>query len=361
MFIKKRLRNKLHPELIVAALDTIIQTDDSFLHNKYNVKRIATVQRKIKAIKTIDDFVFDLYQFIKNAAEQEAQYIIFPEYNFFDLFHLLPGLSYVDRYLNRRSQQKTKRALNKGNVHLQSNHTLKKLFHLMAEPSEIALLTLMKRLAQHFRMYIYTGTYIHKKGNHLVNRGTFINPDGEIMLHQDKVHLTDFEASIGLARENRIQVIDLPIGKIAIPICMDASYFETFKLATSLQAEIVIIPIANNEAYQKWRAMRGIWGRVQETYVYGVKSSLNGWLGGMQFTGKAGFFAPCEMTKHFDGIVQIAPEPYGDYVIVNDLDVTQLRQVRHNATYFGDKNEVFEKNYFKKTYVTNKEGLHDAF
>ena len=107
---------------------------------------------------------------------------------------------------------------------------------------------------------------------------------------------------------------------------MDASYFETFRLLAAKHADIVIVPIANNEPYDKWRAMRGIWGRVQEAYVYGMKASLNGWIGGMEFTGKAGFFAPCEMTENFDGVLKIADEPCGDEVIVFDLEIERLRQ-----------------------------------
>lgn len=349
--LEKILAKQLHPVRINKAFEKIIETEEHFQPLKQpNINRIATVQREIKTIKSVDDFAREMFQFVKKASEQHAHYIIFPEYNFFDLFHLIPGLTTIDRILNRYAKRNVGREIQKGNVHLQSNHTLQKLFNIVAQPTENALLTIMQRLAQHFRMYIYTGTYIHKQGDQLFNRGSLIDPQGEIIYHQDKVHLTDFEASIDLARGNNFQVIELPIGNVAIPICMDASFFETFKLVTSLRADIVIIPIANNEPYNQWRAMRGIWGRVQEAYVYGVKSSLNGWIGGMQFTGKAGFFAPCEMTEHLDGIIQISEKPTGDYVIIQELDISQLQKARKNAAYFGDRNETFEANYYKNTY-----------
>lgn len=361
MFFEKSIKKKLHTEQIESAFEAISKQDDVSLYINKIETRVAAVQRAIKPIKTIDDYITDLYQLVKNAAEQHAYYVIFPEYIFFDLFHLLPGLTVVDCVLNRQAMRKTNQVVHEGNVHLQSNKTLRKLFSIVAQPTEQALLTIMKKLAKHFNMYIYTGTYIHKEENEMYNRGTFINPDGDVLIHQDKVHLTDFEASIGLSRGNRFDIIELPIGKVAVPICMDASYFETFKLVASLQAEIVMIPIANNEGYSKWRAMRGIWGRVQEAYVFGVKSSLNGYLGGMQFTGKAGIFAPCEMTEQWNGILQIAPEPIGEYIVVEDLDVAKLYKAREDAPYFGDQNENFERNLYEKTYLNIEEERRNGF
>lgn len=355
-FLEKKLEKALHPESIDAALEKVLAHSPK---KQYIQNRFAVVQREIKAVRTVDDYVNELYRFVKEASDHRAQYVIFPEYNIFDLLHLIPGLTTLDRWLKRRAKSKGT-SKSAGNAHLQSNRMLRQLFSAVSQPTEKALLLIVERLARFFGMYIFTGTYIHKQGKRLFNRGTFFNPAGKVIFSQDKVHLTDFETSIALARGDCFHVFDLPAGKAAVPICMDASYFETFRLLAAKHADIVIVPIANNEPYDKWRAMRGIWGRVQEAYVYGMKASLNGWIGGMEFTGKAGFFAPCELTENFDGILKIADEPCGDEVIVFDLEIERLRQARNDAQYFGDKNETFERTHFAKTYVT-KEAAPDAF
>jgi hypothetical protein len=131
---------------------------------------------------------------------------------------------------------------------------------------------------------------------------------------------------------------------------MDATYFETFKLARSLGCDLVILPIANNEEYNLFRALRGIWPRVQESYVFGLKPSLNGWLCGLHFTGKAGIFAPLEITDRKDGIISMAKKDEGDFMITGRINLKDLYRVRQNDEYYGDVNTEFEKNYFINTY-----------
>jgi len=345
---KRSIKRKTKEERVERALKSILSLEEKEPTPKIET-RVACVQRQIKPVKKVDEFIYEMYLFTKEAASNGAQYIVFPEYNFFDLFGLLPGFRKLNNSLNKRAsdQRKQKDSSEEGS----SNNFLYDLFYLFARPSERVLLTTMKELAQHFNMYIYTGTYIYLEKDHLYNRGTLIDPEGKIIAHQDKVHLTDFEAEIGLKRKNHFEVVSLPIGNVAIPVCMDASYFETFQVITASKAEIVMLPIANNESYNKWRAMRGIWGRVQESYVYGLKASLNGSIGGLEFTGKAGIFAPINMTENEDGIVALAENPIGDELIIADLDLELLMEARNNAPYFGDRNEDFEREFYENTYV----------
>jgi len=150
-----------------------------------------------------------------------------------------------------------------------------------------------------------------------------------------------------------MEVYSLPFGKVVCPICMDATYFETFRIAREIGADMVILPIANLEEYSTWKALRGIWPRVQESYLYGIKSSLNGWIAGMHFTGKAGTFAPLLMTEKKDGILSLSPSYEGNYLITADINVKRLYEAREKAEYHEDKNAEFEKKYIKRTYGIN--------
>ena len=95
------------------------------------------------------------------------------------------------------------------------------------------------------------------------------------------------EKEWGISRGSKLEVFPTPLGKLAFPVCMDATYFETFRILEKQGAEIVMIPIANPEPYNYGLALRGIWPRVQEAPVYGIKSALVGRVLGFEFTGRA--------------------------------------------------------------------------
>ena len=150
-----------------------------------------------------------------------------------------------------------------------------------------------------------------------------------------------------------MEAYSLPLGKVVCPICMDATYFETFRIAREMGADIVILPIANLEEYSTWKALRGIWSRVQESYLYGLKSSLNGWIAGMHFTGKAGIFAPLSMTEKKDGVLSLSPSYEGNHLITANLNLKKLYEAREKAEYHEDKNAEFENKYVERTYGVN--------
>ncbi|GAH89829.1 unnamed protein product, partial [marine sediment metagenome] len=170
---------------------------------------------------------------------------------------------------------------------------------------------------------------------------------------QKKIHLTDFEVKLGIKRGNKMEVYSLPFGKVVCPICMDATYFETFRIAREIGADIVILPIANLEEYTVWKALRGIWPRVQESYLYGLKSSLNGWIAGMHFTGKAGIFAPLLITEKKDGVLSLSPSYDENHLITANINIKRLYEAREKAEYHEDRNTEFEKEYIERTYGIN--------
>jgi hypothetical protein len=92
---------------------------------------------------------------------------------------------------------------------------------------------------------------------------------------------------------------------------------------------------------------------VQESYLYGLKSSLNGWIAGMHFTGKAGIFAPLLMTEKKDGILSLSPSYEGNHLITADINIKRLYEAREKAEYHGDRNLGFEKKYIERTYGIN--------
>jgi predicted amidohydrolase len=131
---------------------------------------------------------------------------------------------------------------------------------------------------------------------------------------------------------------------------MDATYFETFRVAVEQGADIVILPIADMDEYGKWKALRGIWPRVQEAQVFGLKASLTGWIAGMHFTGKAGVFAPIPLTPEGDGILGISEHFEGSGIVTAWLDIAALYDERAASEYHGDRNPAFESGFLGRVY-----------
>jgi len=313
--------------------------------------RVSCVQRQIHPVNSIEKYIDMLCGFIEQALKEDSYLIIFPEYNFFDLFGLIPGFRCLNQILNKKAIKVKDEE--KGSHLKRSNYFLTTIFKGVAKPIEAGIRRIVSLLAKEYEIYIYTGSYILKEKEAIYNAGSLFGPDGNLIGTQKKIHLTDFEVKLGIKRGNKMEVYSLPFGKVVCPICMDATYFETFRIAREIGADIVILPIANLEEYTIWKVLRGIWPRVQESYLYGLKSSLNGWIAGMHFTGKAGIFAPLLMTEKKDGLLSLSPSYEGNHLITANINIKKLYEARENAEYQEDKNTEFEKNFIERTYNIN--------
>lgn len=317
--------------------------------------RVSCVQRQIHPINSIEKYIDMLCGFVDQAVKDNSQLIIFPEYNFFDLFGLIPGFGFLNQILNKKAiKVKDEKKDREEESHLKgNNHFLSTIFKGVAKPIEAGIKRIFSLLAKEYGIYIYTGSYILKEKDEIYNAGSLFGPDGNLIGTQKKMHLTDFEVKLGIRRGNKMEVYSLPFGKVVCPICMDATYFETFRIAREIGADMVILPIANLEEYTTWKALRGIWPRVQESYLYGLKSSLNGWIAGMHFTGKAGIFAPLLMTEKKDGILSLSTSYEGNHLITANISIKRLYDAREKTGYQEDRNTEFEKEYIDRTYSLN--------
>lgn len=317
--------------------------------------RVSCVQRQIQPVGNIEEYIDMLCGFIDQAIKEGSHLVIFPEYNFFDLFGLIPGFNFLNQILNKKAiKVKDKDKDKEKESHLKgSNHFLTTILKGAAKPIEAGIKRIIALLAKGYGIYIYTGSYILKEKEAIYNAGSLFGSNGNLIGTQKKIHLTDFEVKLGIKRGNKMEVYSLPFGKVVCPICMDATYFETFRIAREIGADMVILPIANLEEYTVWKALRGIWPRVQESYLYGLKSSLNGWIAGMHFTGKAGIFAPLLMTEKKDGVLSLSSSYEGDYLITANLNIKRLYEAREKVEYQEDKNVEFEEKYIEKTYGVN--------
>jgi predicted amidohydrolase len=74
------------------------------------------------------------------------------------------------------------------------------------------------------------GSYTLAADGSVVNRAFLYGPDGKLIGTQDKVHLLPVEEEWKLRRGKSFKIFDTSIGCLAMPVCMDATYFETFRI-----------------------------------------------------------------------------------------------------------------------------------
>lgn len=286
------------------------------------------------------DYVEEMCRHTEKAAQAGVQLLVFPENNSFQLLGLIPGISAMAEKLTA------------GNSPLR----VADLFRFAAPAMNRVALQVFAYLAKAYGIYIMAGSFPYPEAGAIWNRAFLFSPDGTPAGQQDKVHLMPLEKTWGLAAGTCFHVFATPLGRLAMPVCMDASYFETFRLLEQRGAEIVMVPIANAEPYNFWPALRGIWPRVQESTVYGIKSALVGELLGFSLSGKAGVFAPLELTPQRDGVLKEAPYFDREALVTAVLDLEALAELKKKHPYLGDRNAAFTQKYFPSVYFLGATG-----
>jgi len=359
--LARSLHRKASPEAIRAYLgERGMRRSSALEHFNPSAVRVAAVQEELRVLRTWRAYVDRMYAFVAQAADQGAQLVCFPEENGLLLLGQLPLidplLRLATRSLGGTPSPVPDEALEP--VDLRSSawdlpepdgglnvaHVLSFFSPFFRDAFE----TTFSELAKGFGIYIMAGSCMQVVDGRLVNRAALFGPRGETVGVQDKAHPIDMEMSIGLTPAEQLRTFPTGLGRLAFPVCMDATYFETFKILRAQGAQIVVLPIANLEPYQHYWALRGIWPRVQENAVYGVKSALVGNLHGLEFTGRAGVYAPLDLTPGRSGILAEASTFDRDELVVADLDLTRLEGRR--SDYFDDTNPALYRRYFPQIY-----------
>ncbi|MDW7673350.1 MAG: nitrilase-related carbon-nitrogen hydrolase [Bacillota bacterium] len=309
---------------------------------------VAAVQGKLELVSSVEQYVERMFRYTEKAARKGAQLVVFPEDNGTHLLGLLPGM---DKLGSDKGMDEALKEMAGGEAKVAD------IFGFLGPVTNQVYHYTFSRLAQLFQVYIMPGSIIiPDEGGQVVNRAFLYDHQGRQVGSQTKLHLLPVEHTWGISCGQELKVFDTPLGKLAFPVCMDASFYETFRLLTLMGADIILLPIANPEEYNYYKALRGIWPRVQENLVYGVKSALVGEAFGMTLTGKAGIYAPMELTPNRDGVIAESADSTGEGVVWATLDMQALWQQRAEKRSHNPFNvELYEK-YFPKAYESFQHG-----
>ncbi|MFZ3171591.1 MAG: nitrilase-related carbon-nitrogen hydrolase [Carboxydocellales bacterium] len=340
--LKNHLAKKKYPPVTVNKLN----------YRQGGVVRAATIQSRLALVQDVREYVDKMYQHTEDAVRQGAQLVVFPEDNAAHLLGLLPVISKLP----------TESTLDQALATLRDNPiSIGEIFAYLTPVTKQVYFTLFQTLAKSFGVHIMGGSIlisneVWDKGSsrapqqQVVNAAYLFAPTGQLVGRQLKAHLLPVEAEWGISCGCDLQVFDTPLGNLAFPVCMDATYFETFRILAHRGADIVLVPTANPAKYNFWKALRGTWPRVQETPVYGVTSTLIGEVLGIELSGRAAIYAPFELTPKGDGVLAQAPDPYQEAVVVANLDLSALQQYRQESQLWQRLNRKLIAKYLPELY-----------
>jgi predicted amidohydrolase len=277
--------------------------------------RVAAVQFPAQPLPSPLTYAQACHAWTLRAVEAGAQLIVFPELvGFVPLLGLVPGI-----------EAQATRAASGGD----DAGALAVVTRLLAPTSTRIYRFVLQNLSRRFGVHIAAGSAIAAASDGtLRNTAYLFGPDGSEMGHQPKSHFFGMEMNMGLTRGGFIQVFDTPVGKLAMPVCMDYTYPETTRIAYLLGAEMLLNPSADIDADYNWhKQLRGVWGRVQESPCYGVHAMMAGDALGMPFRGQSSIVGPVGLVGN-DGILARADGCDGGELVVADLDLAALREFR---------------------------------
>lgn len=328
------LKNKLDPNSLNNCFSRLPlkPSDDLEYVNKSNIK-IACVQMELKPYKNLQDFVNHLKDITAEAQEKGAQLISFPEY--IGLIPLLLSPTFSDLIWDFLYELK----------HENYDFCRETLKFFSEELSEIIFTCYYNTfalLANQSKLYIHAGSTILKDKGNLYEKCFLFNPQGDVILEQNKIFLNNKEKAIGITAGDEIELCSSELGKIAILAGKDSYYYEAAKAAKELGAEIILCPINPTTEDNTLFERRAAWARCQEESVYAVVSRFVGKFLDIKLKGKCAIYSPYDAGKNSsNGIIIESKNPDKNMVLVKRLNLEYLSIDKDH--YHSDRNEIIEE------------------
>lgn len=302
---------------------------------------LAVVQMQLDLVDDGVQFADKYYHLVCQAVERGAQLIVFPEYACLPILGLLPPVR--DIACQGVSLHDAINELGGG-----SGLTIESVFRTIAPTVKRIFETTASELAVRFGVYLMPGTALTMdRAGHLFNTAYLFAPDGSLIGTQNKLHLTTLEKD-WMTTGCELGVFDLGFTKIAMPVCMDFTYWETTRIATLRGAEILLDMSADEKANDYFLAIRGDETRIQESFAYSTRAYCITKLFGLNFCGLSHIAAPLGLHDSDTTYLACAQTHDREEIIVADLDLVRLREFR--SAHPRDFNVALYKKYLPRVY-----------
>ena len=311
---------------IIKAIDKLdIQRADNLSFVDPASVKVAAVPLKLRPYKNLDEYVEHLNEKMALAVGSGAQLVVMPE-----LIGLAP-LTIVPKYDRMLSDFKLTTSGKRAQV---LSDVLFEYFDFLQE----VYFTAFSELACQYGVYLLAGSLYLFEGERLYNRAYLFDPDGDIVGWQDKLHLTEMEVSIGVTPGTHLELFELRTGKTCIAVGQDSCYYEVYRIAKGLGAQVMLCPCANVNYGCRYTAFADVYLRVQETALFAVKATLTGDIMQQRFGGASGVYCPSSLAEEKQGVLA-GSETDLERVIPCRLNLGKLDAAFN--PYFCDSNEEF--------------------
>ena len=265
-----------------------------------------------------NEYVGKLRVWVRAAAEQDAELLVFPEYGALELASLAEEAIAGD--LERSIDAVTARLSDVAELHAS--------------------------LAREFSVHICAASApLRLADGAAINRARLFGPDGTSG-HQDKLILTPFERDEwGLSAGDGLQLFETALGRIGILICYDAEFPLLARALVEAGADVLLVPSATDTAHGYWRVRVAAMARALEGQCIVVQATTVGeadWMPAVDTNvGAAAIFAPPDGPFPDDGVVAIgklnqAGWTYGDVSLEALKDVRDHGETR-NVNHWGEQ------------------------
>ena len=266
--------------------------------------RVSAVQYHLHTIGSFAEFASQVEHYVKNAAEYDTEYLLFPEL-------------FTTQLMSIGDEQ--------GNA-----------LPITALPSFTEqYVSLFSSLAAQYGMYLIGGTHITSENGKLYNTAFLFYPDGRVG-QQKKIHITPWEVKgWNMGAGDSLQIFDTEKGKVAMIICYDMEFPEWVRIAKARGADVIFCPSCTDDRHAFHRVRYTSHARTIENQVYVVLTGTVGSLPTVDFMranfGQAAILTPNDIPFPPRGVLAEG-EINHDMLVTADLDLQLLYDVREKGS-----------------------------
>jgi predicted amidohydrolase/GNAT superfamily N-acetyltransferase len=267
--------------------------------------RICAAQYRMRRIDDWDQFEQQVEFFVSTAEQYDCHLLLLPELFTAQLFATLPRDATDAQSIGWLADQTPR---------------YKDLFRAEAKRSGLL---------------IAAGSHPVRSPTGIRNVAHLFTPAGNVYT-QEKLHITPAERdAYGIVPGEGLQIFDTAVGRIAIVICYDIEFPELTRLLALKGVDIVLVPFSTDERKGYLRVRYSAQARAVENMVYVAISGNVGNLPQVENFlinyAQTAVLTPSDFPFPTDGVAATA-EPQAETVVITDLDLGALEQVREAGT-----------------------------
>lgn len=296
-----------------------------------NIK-VSCVQMALRAEMPAKDCLNLILSNLNSAVADGSQLVVFPEY-----IGLLPLLS--SDSLFDYSYQFSEEILHQHQEEL--SEYLQFFSKYLAQPLFESYTHFFSMLAMKSSIYILAGTTIVKTRDGFANRAFLFDPDGNIILMQDKLHLSPAEKLCGLLPGTSIKAVPTKLCRVSILTGQDQRVFEAGRAAHLMGAQLLLCPSAFSSSRSSAYFQSCAFMRCQEHPMFAISSWLTGDFMDLPFRAISGIYAPFAASKLGNGIIMQTDRPSSNACLTARIDLERL--IQDPDLYISDLNPAVEE------------------